>query len=88
LRGWSKGESRSVFQTFNLSVLVAALLSHFIAGFLTANFLWACLAALPGTVMGSLLGVKSYSRLSDRRFRQIILILLCLSGALLICTHL
>jgi uncharacterized membrane protein YfcA len=88
LRGWSKGESRSVFQTFNLSILTAALLSHAIAGFLTANFLWASLAALPGTIAGSLLGAKSYSRLSDRRFREIILILLCLSGAMLICTHL
>ena len=35
LRGWGKDERRSVFQTFNLAVLLAALVSHALSGFLT-----------------------------------------------------
>jgi uncharacterized protein len=86
-RGWTKGESRSVFQAFNLSILVTALLVHIWAGFLTTKVCWAILAALPGTIVGATLGARAYTRLSDRRFRQCILALLCLSGATLIWTN-
>ncbi len=84
LRGWSKGESRSIFQAFNLAILVAALVAHAWAGFLTAQASMAILAALPGTILGSWIGARLYARLSDQRFRELILLLLCVSGALLI----
>jgi uncharacterized protein len=84
IRGWGRHESRSVFQGFNLTVLSIALLSHAFAGLLTAEVGWALLAALPGTVVGAWLGAHTYGRLDDRRFRVIILVLLCASGSLLI----
>jgi len=86
-RGWPKGESRSVFQAFNLSILSTALLAHVAAGFVTAKVGWAVLAALPGTMLGAWLGARAYARLSDRRFRELILALLCASGAMLIWTN-
>jgi len=84
IRGWGKHESRAVFQAFNLTVLSIALLSHAIAGLLTADVGWALLAALPGTITGAWLGAHAYGRLDDRRFRVIILLLLCASGGVLI----
>ena len=87
-RGWQKDETRSVLQAFNLTVLTVALGAHAIAGFLTPAVGWATLAALPGTALGGYLGGKAYARASDKRFRQVILGLLCFSGGMLIATNL
>jgi uncharacterized protein len=73
-----------VFQAFNLTILSIAVVSHAFAGLLTAEVGWASLAALPGTITGAWLGAHAYGRLDDRRFRVIILLLLCASGAGLI----
>jgi uncharacterized membrane protein YfcA len=87
VRGWTKGESRSVFQAFNTAVLVAALGAHAVGGLLTRDVLCAFLAALPGTMVGAWLGVRAYGRVSDVWFRRIILALLCGSGATLLWTN-
>ena len=79
-RGWNKPVTRSLLQTFNLSILGAALVAHAMAGMLTAEVGWAVLAALPGTIGGARLGAHAYTRMSDQRFRVIILTLLFLSG--------
>ena len=88
LRGWAKAESRSVFQAFNLSILCAAFILHIINGFFTMHVVVATLAALPGTLLGAQLGAKAYERLSDRRFREFILVLLCISGVTLVVSSL
>jgi uncharacterized membrane protein YfcA len=84
IRSWGKHESRGVFQAFNVTVLTIALLSHAFAGLLTAEVGCGLLAALPGTIAGAWLGAHAYGRLDDRRFRVIILVLLCASGGVLI----
>jgi uncharacterized membrane protein YfcA len=84
VRGWSKHESRSVFQVYNLSVLSIALLVHAFAGLLNREVGWALLAALPGTICGAWLGAHTYGRVDDERFRIMILLLLCISGGILI----
>ncbi len=84
LRGWGKDERRSVFQTFNLTVLLAALVSHALSGFLTAELGKAALIALPGTVIGSWLGVRAYGKLSDHVFHKTVLCLLGASGMILV----
>ena len=80
LRGWGKDERRGVFQAFNLSILLAAGLSHAIAGRMTAEVGWLVLIALPGTLAGAWLGARTYRRLSDRRFHEVVLGLLGVSG--------
>lgn len=80
LRGWGKDERRAVFQAFNWSVLTLSLLVHWQAGLLTRQIAWLALAALPGTIGGAWLGARLYRRLSDRRFADIVLGLLFLSG--------
>lgn len=83
-RGWSKTESRAVFQAYNFTILLLALISHAVAGLLTRELAWATLAAVPGTVLGAFLGGRAYGRLSDVGFKRSILILLCISGASLV----
>lgn len=87
LRGWSKEQSRAVFQAFNLSILCAALLSHAVSGFMTQELGYAVLAALPFTWLGSWLGIVLYGRVSEAIFSRIILVLLGLSGVTLIVTN-
>ena len=84
LRGWSKDERRGVFQAFNLAVLSAAFVSHAVSGMLTAELGHLALVALPGTLIGAWLGAHAYRRLSDRRFHEVVLALLGISGLTLV----
>ena len=80
VRGWSKDERRGVFQTFNWTVLSAALCLQAGTGFITRDVMWLALIALPGTLLGVWLGARCYRALSDRDFRDVVLGLLFLSG--------
>jgi len=84
LRGWGKDERRSVFQTFNLAILFAALVVHAASGLLTPEFGKLVLVAAPATLVGAALGVSTYRRVSDKRFEQIVLVLLATSGVALL----
>jgi uncharacterized membrane protein YfcA len=80
VRGWGKDERRGVFQTFNATVLAAALCVQAGAGLVTWDVLRLALFALPGTLIGAWLGARAYRALSDRNFRDVVLGLLFLSG--------
>lgn len=86
VRGWSKEQRRMVLQTFNLSILAVALVSHALSGLLTPQVGWAAAAALPGTIAGSWAGSFIYRRLGDRGFQRIVMALIFASGAMLIAT--
>lgn len=88
LRAWGKDERRGVFQTFNLTILFAALLVHAASGLLTAEFGKLVLVAVPGTLAGASLGVWIYRRVSDHHFDRIVLALLALSGIALLLAEL
>jgi uncharacterized membrane protein YfcA len=80
VRGWGKDERRGVFQTFNWTVLSAALCLQASTGFITREVAWLALLALPVTISGTWLGARTYRVLSDRNFRDVVLGLLFLSG--------
>jgi hypothetical protein len=80
VRGWGKDERRGVFQTYNWTVLSAALCLQAGTGFITREVIWLALLALPATLFGAWLGARSYHALSDRDFSDIVLGLLFLSG--------
>jgi uncharacterized membrane protein YfcA len=80
VRGWGKDERRGVFQTYNWTVLSAALCLQAGTGFITREVMWLALLALPATLFGAWLGARSYHALSDRNFSDIVLGLLFLSG--------
>jgi uncharacterized membrane protein YfcA len=80
VRGWGKDERRGVFQTFNWTVLTAALCLQAGTGFITREVVWLALLALPATIFGAWLGARTYHALSDRNFRDVVLGLLFVSG--------
>ena len=84
LRGWPKLESRTVFQSFNLATSLLALGTHMWSGMLTGAVLKAAAMALPGTFLGTWLGVRTWHRVGEHGFRKAILVLLCISGVLLL----
>lgn len=88
LRGYGKNEQRGVNQPFNMSVLLLAVISAGIAGFLDRTFfVWAAIC-VPVTLIGARIGLMLYGRVDDTGFRRIILGLLTLSGATLIVSSL
>ncbi|NQV82372.1 MAG: sulfite exporter TauE/SafE family protein [Rhodospirillales bacterium] len=86
LKGWGKDEKRSVFQTFNFSILLFASASQALSGYMTTEVGRLTMVALPGTLLGVWLGRKTYNRLGDGRFNQVVLVLLLLSGVSIIVT--
>jgi uncharacterized protein len=84
VRGWGKDERRGVFQTFNWTVLSAALCVQAAAGFITREIMWLGLLVLPATLTGAWLGARTYRGLSDGNFRDVVLGLLFLSGMVLV----
>jgi uncharacterized protein len=80
VRGWSKDQRRGVFQIFNGTVLGAALCLQIANGFVKTDLVWLAMLALPGTLIGARVGMRTYSALSDRNFYDVVLALLFLSG--------
>ena len=80
VRGWGKDERRGVFQTFNWTVLFAALCLQAGMGLVSLDVVWLALIAFPATITGAWLGARAYRALSDRNFRDLVLALLFLSG--------
>lgn len=88
LRGWNKDEQRAVLQPFNMIILGWALIAYAYQGVLTEEIGWLALGALPGTVLGVWLGLKTYGHVDDRQFRRIVLWLLLASGFVLTISNL
>ncbi len=86
IRGWGKAERRGVFQAFNLTVLSAAMIAYAASGMLDAEVGRLVLMAVPGTLIGAWTGFRTYRRLSDRGFHEIVLCLLALAGTTLVAT--
>jgi uncharacterized membrane protein YfcA len=80
VRGWGKDERRGVFQTFNWTILFAALCLQAATGLIDRNVLWLALLAFPGTIVGAFLGARVYHAMSDRNFGDVVLGLLVVSG--------
>lgn len=88
LRGWGKDEQRGVNQPFNMAILATALVTAGIAGLLDRTFwIWAAIT-VPISLVGARLGLMLYGRVNDVVFRQLVLVLLGLSGMTLILTSL
>jgi hypothetical protein len=84
VRGWGKDERRAVFQTFNWTILTAALCMQAGTGLITRETMWLALLILPATIGGAWLGARAYHALSDGDFRDVVLGLLFLSGVTLV----
>jgi len=88
LRGWTKNEQRGVNQPFNMTILATALLAAGVAGLLDRTFwIWAVIT-VPVSLVGARIGLMLYGRVNDAAFRQLVLVLLGLSGMTLIVSSL
>jgi len=84
LRGWNKDTRRAVFQAFNTSILVFALVAQSVAGLMTAELGRLVLVALPATIAGAWLGHRVYNVLDSAKFEKVVLLVLLLSGLALL----
>jgi len=84
VRGWGKDERRAVFQTFNWTILTAALCVQAGSGLITQETMRLALLTLPATIGCAWLGARTYHALSDGNFRDVVLGLLFLSGITLV----
>jgi len=86
LQHWRKDEARSVFQTFNLTILAIAGFSQASQGLMTREVAQFAIMAIPGTIAGAWIGRRLYLRLSDDRYNRVILMLLLFAGVSLVVT--
>ena len=84
LRGWSKDEQRAVFQPVAVALFVMSALWLGATGALPSSTLILFGLGLPAVLAGTWLGLRLYGRLSERGFRQLVLLLLALSGVALL----
>jgi uncharacterized protein len=80
VRGWGKDERRGIFQTYNWTVLLAALGLQAATGQVEQRVIWLAVLAFPMTLLGAWAGTRVYRSLSDTNFRDLVLGLLFLSG--------
>ena len=84
LRGLSKLEQRGVVQPFILLMQIATLVYFSKLGILASATLTTYLWCAPAVVLGTWLGLQLFNRIDDKRFRQVVLLFLMISGATLL----
>jgi uncharacterized membrane protein YfcA len=82
-KGWSKERQRAIFQPFILVMQVAALIA--IAAARTGPHVgslaeWGNLLCVPGSLLGTAIGLRLYRGLSDAHFATAVNVLLIVSG--------
>lgn len=80
LKGGASDMQRAIYQPFNLVVLSAASIVMIIAGQISRDVWMVAAICLPATIAGSFIGSRIYKRVSEKRFRAVVLILLLGSG--------
>jgi uncharacterized membrane protein YfcA len=80
VRGWAKDVQRAVFQPVGVATFAMSALWLGASGSIGTEAIKLFLLGLPLLVVGTWLGLRLYGRLDEARFRQIVLILLLLSG--------
>jgi uncharacterized protein len=83
-RGLSKLEQRGIVQPFILLMQIATLVYFSKLGMLASTTLATFLWCVPAVVCGTWLGLKLFDRIDDRKFRQVVLLFLLVSGAILV----
>ena len=84
LRGWPKDQQRAVFQPVAVGIFAMTALWIGFKGALTAETMRLFLFGLPVLLAGTWLGLKLYGYLDEARFRQVVVICVLISGAVLI----
>lgn len=83
MQPWTKVETSAILRLYNVAILTIAVAIFAWKGYYNSGTLQMIVIALPATLASSQLGIKVFRRLSDIRFRRIIIWLLFVSGLLL-----
>jgi hypothetical protein len=84
LHGLPKDSQRAIFQPVILAAMVMTAISLTLAGAVTAETTKLYLYGLPALAAGMWIGLKLYGKLDDAAFRNVILVLLLVSGLTLV----
>jgi uncharacterized membrane protein YfcA len=84
LRGLPKDAKRGLTQPFIATMQLFGFLLVMIHGDFSADMGWKLVWALPGLIVGTVLGLAAFGKINDLIFRRTILSLLMLSGVSLI----
>jgi len=84
LRGWPKDQQRAVFQPVAVGIFAMTALWIGCQGALTAETIRLFLFGLPVLLAGTWIGLKLYGYLDEARFRQVVVVCVLISGAVLI----
>ena len=84
VRGFTKHEQRGIVQPFILLMQIATLAYYSKLGILASATLTTYLWCAPAVILGTWLGLHFFDRIDDKRFRQVVLFFLLISGATLI----
>ena len=83
-RGWPRDQARGVTQPMIMSMHGMALGWMAYGGLVTQTTGFRVAVAAPAIALGAWLGVKLYGHFDDKKFRQCVLIMLLIAGALLL----
>ncbi len=83
-RGWPRDQARGVTQPLIMTMHGMAFGWMAFGGMVTATTGMRFLIAAPAVALGAWLGIKLYGHFDDKRFRQCVLALLIVAGALLL----
>src|SRR5947209_9124257 len=84
LRGWPKDQQRAVFQPVAVGIFAMTALWIGFQGAWTAEITRLFLFGLPVLLAGTWIGLKLYGYLDEARFRQVVVVCVLISGAVLI----
>ena len=84
LRGWNRDAQRAVYQPFIVVVQLWGLAALALSGGVGRVALGWVAIGLPAVALGVFLGMRAYARIDERRFRQVVLMLLLASGTALV----
>ena len=80
IRPWSKLETRSVSQPFNIAILTTAIGLLFLKGAYGRTALYALAITIPSSFIAAQVGVLVFNQLSDTSFRRLLILLTFLMG--------
>lgn len=84
LRGWPKDVQRTIFQPVAVTIFLMGALWIGAKGAITPDTIKLFLVGLPALFAGTWLGLKLFGRINEATFRNVVLLLLLVSGAVLI----
>ena len=83
LRPWTKSQTRSVLQSFNVVILGLTAVIFAATGVYDQQGLFLIALAVPVALLASVLGVMAFKRLQDDHFRKLLVSMMFLSGGIL-----